>query len=131
MPLDVESDILTALQTGGHGTIDTDLHRGPYTDEPGVPDACIFVMASGGPEPMRFFGEQAVIKQRRVQVQVRSAVDAYNTGRTLAEALQDSLEKGETASYISWTPLGPPAYVGQDDRKRHRWSLNLLVRYSE
>jgi hypothetical protein len=125
-------DIASALADAGLGTLGTDLFYGPVRDGKGAdkaPDAAIFVLEVGGFDPVPDLGGANApdLRERSVQVRVRSAREGYSAGHTTAQAAFTAIHKQHPAAYVSWE-AGEPIYIERDESGRHHWSINTFVR---
>jgi hypothetical protein len=66
------------------------------------------------------------LRQRRVQIMIRSGREGYTAGETKAGDVFDALHKQESGSYVSWL-CDDPIYTKIDNSGRHMWSVNLTV----
>lgn len=122
-------DIATALSDAGLGTLATDLFYGPVRDGAQVPDAALFVLETGGFQPVPDIGgaSAADLRERSVQLRVRSAQRDYSGGYATAQSAWGAVHKQQPAGYVSWE-AGEPLFVETDESGRHHWSINVLVR---
>ena len=127
-----EVDIVGVLAAAGLGAAGTDIFEGPVRDQKDViPDAAIFAMQTGGVVTPFFGGPNGEDEHDgRVQVNVRSAKDDYETGRATAAAVRDALHKQAPVGYAGWW-ADEPTYIETDQKKRSRWSVNIRVLYDE
>lgn len=91
-----------------------------------VPQLGVFVMQSGGPPPSPYMGQAESWFVSRVQVTVRSDVNAYGLGVALARALHARAHLNTPAGY-TFCKAGEaePAYLGTDEEGAHRWAFNF------
>ncbi len=122
-------DIAAALVAASLGTLGTDLFYGPVQDSGQVPNAVIFVLNVGGFAPVPDMGgaDAPDLRERSVQVRVRSEKAAYTAGEAIAQAVWEAIHKRQPAGYVSWE-AGEPIYIERDESGRHHWSINTLVR---
>jgi hypothetical protein len=128
---DVVTDVATKIQTDGHGTLGTDLFKGPLRAErataPLVPRIAIFVSgAAGGLPPVGIGGDPNRYRSAPVLVKIRHAVQA--TGRALAMAIYNSLADGTLSGYINVDLDGSsPRFLRQDENGAYEWSINATA----
>lgn len=131
MPAQIEVDMVAALAAAGLGlTTGTNLFYGPMRDGDGDPDALVTVLLSGSYafQPVYGGADAPDLKPLSVQVRVRSAIEDYTGGSTLAQAVVEALHKRETGSAnVSWLVQSAPLFLGIDNKGRHGWSINILA----
>jgi hypothetical protein len=120
----VEEIIATRLQTGGYGTLATNL----FIDfMPPMPQDCIAVTAYGGPPPVLGIGQQAPLYDIvRVQVKIRKASpgDALSACESIYDYLQGSAPTGVVfIRAVNSRGL----YLGKDANNLTTYSLNFEV----
>ena len=120
----VQEIIATRLQTGGYGTLATNL----FIDfMPPMPQDCIAVTAYSGPPPVRGIGQQAPIYDIvRVQVKIRKASpgDALSACESIYDYLQGSAPTGVVfIRAVNSRGL----YLGKDANNLTTYSLNFEV----
>jgi hypothetical protein len=107
--------------------------------EGAVPGLSVFVTSTGGPPPLPYMGPVANAGSMyfsNIQVNVRSAPKQQAAGIDLARAIRDTLHRATVpmaggGSYLFCTVKeSQPNYLGTDATGRHRWSINLDLRYS-
>lgn len=129
MSIPIEVDVAARLAAAGLGlTLNTNLFYGPLGDGGGLPDLAVSVHNSGGyPREPDLGGPSAPdLIPLTVQIHVRSAANSYDAGSTLMQAVCDAVHKQESgAANVSWL-LQSSAYIGADNKGRHRWSVNFL-----
>jgi len=120
----VQEIVATRLQTGGYGTLATNL----FIDfMPPMPYDCIAVTAYGGPPPVRGIGETATLYDIvRVQVKIRKASpgDALTAVDQIYEYLQGSAPSG--IIFIR-AVNSRGLYLGKDANNNTTYSLNFEV----
>jgi len=129
-------DVATYLAAQGFGTIGTDLfHCAPKPPGGGIPDACIFVLDSGGPAPDPYFrvgGASASFYRVGVQVRVRAAVGQSAAGKERARDVLTALHLAAIAGYTAvHAQTSAPLYLGRDDTEHDEWSVNCSVWFKE
>lgn len=97
----------------------------PY-NEGSVPQLAVFVLQNGGPAPEPYMGQGESWHVTRVQVTVRSEVNAYGAGHALARALHARAHLNTPAGYaFCKASESDPIYVGTDDENAHLFVFNL------
>jgi hypothetical protein len=128
---DIVANVATKIQTDGHGTLGTDLFKGPVraerTASPAVPRTATFVSGStGGPPPAGIGGDVNRYRSAVAIVRVRHA--SLATGRTLAQSIYNSLAVGTLSGYINLNMDGSgPRFLGQDENGAYEWAMNLTA----
>lgn len=127
--MSVVDDVATVLQTAGIGTIGTDLFRGPERPADGthIPQDCVFVSpGSAGQPPEGVSGNLTAVQYAPVQVVVRNL--DFSTGDALALLVHTTLGVATIASSIGHVvEQGHPNFLGVDEDRLYRWSINLTV----
>lgn len=97
----------------------------------GVPDAAVFVLATGGPPPQGSFGQTEKLLTHRVQVVVRGAPGDYTSAGDVARAVCTRLHDFVPAGWLyARAQESEPLYMGEDEAGRHEWSTNVeLLRH--
>jgi len=131
---DIESVVISVLETLPDLAEGTNLFEGPVrpiSEQGVVPATAVFVIASGGPDPIHYQdGSDATASYReaRVQVFVRSKPKAYGTGKSLSRRAYKQLEKAQPTGVIGIRAAqAAPIYVGQEEDGSDIWSLNFVV----
>lgn len=91
------------------------------------PHRAVTVLQTGGDAPNGFMdGLGTDYRRLRFQVRVRSDVGDYQSGRTLAESIWQSLQRANlTTSYVKCVMVNSaPLFWGRDDKDHYEWSLN-------
>lgn len=120
-----ESDVATALQSAGCGTVGTSILAGPERPvSQGVPVEVIFCsQRAGGPPIMTF---KATIYVLRVRVIIRAAPGDYVAGTARAAAALVALHRRIISGYIGCIVLqSAPEYNGANDTGQLRWSFDV------
>ena len=110
----------------------TNLFRGPASPvrgAPARPSTCVFLVETGGPAPLsRAGGVETEEFYAQIQILVRS--ESYSTGRALARSVLQNSTYEDLTDYIEVTTLeSEPNYLGQDDERHHRWTINVEMWY--
>lgn len=88
----------------------------------------VFVLQNGGAPKLPYLGQTESWHVTRVQVTVRSPVNAFATGEALARALQARAHLATPPGYTYVIATeSDPMYLGTDDDGAHRFSFNLDV----
>lgn len=91
-----------------------------------VPQLAVFVLQSGGTAPQPYLGQGQSWHVSRVQVTVRSEVNAYDAGHALARALHARAHLSTPAGFtFCQAAESDPTYVGTDDENAHLFVFNL------
>lgn len=101
---------------------------GPERAVEGVaPQLAVFVLQSGGPPPETYLGQGGdAWVVTRVQVKVRSRVDAFQAGEALARALWLKAHAATVAGYVSCMAVeADPLYLGINDHGYHLHAFNI------
>lgn len=99
-----------------------------------VPNELINVLQTGGPPPMPFMGSapNKNVKIARVQVTVRSKLDNFGDGEALARGILQKLHLVVLDGYTDvMAQETEPNYLGEDERRIHRWTMNFAMRSVE
>lgn len=130
-----DSAVASLLVTAGQGVLGSTLFLGPVRPpSAGVPHKAIFCLATGGASPLTHSMNNAGpdIKRASVQVRVRSNVNDFSGGQTVARAVWSALQRAVFAGYMSITCReSEPVYLGQDDTEHHEWSVNVETQREE
>lgn len=136
MPVPDETAV-TLLDGASIGLIrGENLFRGPVRDaderQGGVPDCAVFVLVTGGPEPVRCVngnqGPRLLYETLQVFVRsdVQSAEKSFAEGQDLARNVWNALEAANATDFIKFdAQQSGPIYIGVDDTEHHRWSINI------
>lgn len=93
-----------------------------------IPRECVFVLQSGGDQPMPYMGQPESFYVSRVQVSVRSPLNSFARGEQLARFLHARAHLATPPGYTSVMAVeSEPLYVGTDDEGGHRHVFNLDV----
>lgn len=129
-----DTDVV-ALLTGSLGLVaGTNLFAGPVrAPGTGVPDKAVFVLATGGAPPIPYMDGTLQDYQRSiVQIRVRSDLEDFPTGQTLARSVRDFLHKITGTSYTDIRVRETePNYLGPDELGHHEWSVNLEMEHRQ
>lgn len=120
----VQEIIATYLQTGGYGTLATNL----FIDfMPPLPYDCTSVTAYGGPPPVRGIGQKAPLYDIvRVQIKVRKAVPG--DAQTAIDQIYSYLEGSTPAGLVFVRAVNSRGlYLGKDANNLTIYSLNFEV----
>lgn len=123
----VQETIATYLQTGGYGTLATNL----FIDfMPPLPYDCTAVTAYGGPPPVRGIGQTSRLYDIvRVQVKVRKA--SPGDALTAIESIYTYLEGSRPSGLVFVRAVNSRAlYLGKDANNLTTYSLNFEVLYA-
>jgi hypothetical protein len=127
--MSVLTDLATRLDDAGVATLDTNLFRGRFPNEP---DECIALQTFGEPEPRIRNNEYLAADERfNVQVAVRSLYQ--RAAETLADSAWDAIQfRSETLTSGRYYPYAratsTPSFIGVDDRGRHVLRFDVQVR---
>lgn len=143
-------DLATALAAGGsitlpdppggsvavgYGSAPKNILSGPERDSDNfVTNQLINVLQTGGPPALPYLGvaPSEVLYLVRVQVLVRSQLDDFAGGEALARGAFAKLHLVELAGYIDVRAQeSAPTYLGADERRLHRWSMNFAMRFKQ
>ena len=108
----------------------------PADPASGVPEAAVFVRASGGAAPEPYFvgpsGAKTSWWRPSVQVVVRGNKDAEDTARQLASTIRTTLHRTTLTGYMSCLVReSAPVEVGNDDDGHPLFTLNVELWYKE
>lgn len=101
---------------------------GAVAEQPFTPHKAVFCLATGGPAPISFVRRNTGpdVKRSTVQVRVRSEVNEFGNGQTLARGVWTALQRVVVTGYMSITVReSEPVYLGEDATNHHEWSINL------
>lgn len=114
-------DIASYLQTGGYGTVGTNLFKGEVPA--GAPDTCVCVWEYPGLGDILTSAGVAA-EQPRVQVGVRYST-GYEDARKRAESIRQYLDLADTTinscRYLWIHPLRPPVHLPPKDAHDLPW----------
>lgn len=114
-------EIGTHLQTGGIGTLGTNLFLGMMPD---TPDACVAVYEYPGGQGEYVLGTSMTqIERPKFQVMARAAEDDYASARSKIQdvyTLLDAVVETDLSSkrYHRISAIAPPFFVERDSKKR-------------
>lgn len=109
-------------------TLGTNLFEGPERAPCDTVDhLSVFALASGGAQPLPYLGGGGLSwVTTRVQVTVRSDIDDFERGQSLARALHGRLHAQSLTGYAYVLALeGDPVYLGFQSSSFHRWAMNF------
>lgn len=116
-------------------TLGTNLFYGPMREpDTTIPEQAVFCVNEGGPPPQAFmsYATHGSFKRAFVRVDVRSTLDAFNTGEALAHACARRLMFATLTGYVSCKVLSSqPDYLGSDERGVHGWSFIVELAWRE
>ena len=121
-------DLAVYVQTGGHGTIGTDLFRDHL---PESPDACIAILsAPGGPSEWAFGSEALKWERPNVSIWIRKARFEKDLCRTFANTVYRYVGRiqAETINgtvYHFAHMLGAPFWLKDDQNERPIFIMNV------
>ena len=109
---------------------------------PFIPDQAIFIRTQGGLNPNEYLdGRNGVSTYRIVdaKVRVRSPVNQYDTGSTLAESAWRSMQACSVASlstastqYVRVTCFeSAPYYLGINDQEQDEWEFTVRAEFKK
>ena len=91
-----------------------------------VPDFAVFVLAAPGQQPEDYCGSTDNFHRFQLDVLVRSEAGMWSQGDELAREISDHLRLTTPAGYVKIDALSSmPAYAGEDDARRHRFTLGV------
>lgn len=99
----------------------------------GVPNAAVFVRASGGAPPVPNMGSAGASSTwyPRVQVIVRGDVNGEDTARALANLIRETLHRATLTGYVSCLVVdSSPIELGKDTGGHPLFSLNVELWYT-
>lgn len=125
---DAETITAAFLVAQGHGTLGTDIFRGPVI-EPGLnmPIKALFVVAHDGPPAQRRMGTaRKSWKRPTVEIFVRSEPEDRDAGRNLALAVLSSLDKVDIPNTVGqFISESAPRYIERDRLNNHLWLVKI------
>ena len=125
-------DFLTTKAAGGVAlTKGTNLFVGFARRQDATPSPSVFALNTGGPPPLPYLngGRRADVRAM-VQVMVRSAVNDFETGETIAREVLAWLHQQTVPGYVAVLARdSQPAFLGEDSNNHYMWSLNLECQY--
>ncbi|WP_368667067.1 minor capsid protein [Myxococcus sp. AB056] len=97
-----------------------------------VPDRAVALVVTGGVAPVPYVGAgRSAYLSPGCQVRIRSAREDFQGGQLLAFALFAVLHQTSHISRVSArAEESAPVYLGMDGADRHRWVINVLLRYA-
>lgn len=121
--MSVMDDIASYLQTGGAGTVGTDIFKGNMPDSP---DECLAVYAYAGDVPDKSID----IERPSVQIKTRAltAGDALDLAEQALAVLHKATSQtinGVLYYYISANQS--PAHLGRDEKGRYMYAVNFNI----
>ena len=121
--------VATALQTAGLGTVGTNIFVGGKLPPSAlVPNACIFCLAIGGPQPMKYMGSSDSFYEKDVQIIIRGDRNAINAARTKARAVMTEMQESGIGGYTGNFCLeSEPNYLGLDDQEMPVFTINVRL----
>lgn len=139
MSADPGGDIRAVLTAAGIGlTEGTNLFDGPEQPEStGMPHAAAFVLPYGGAPTVAFLGGTTEERFPLVQILYRSDPDDYNGGEETARDIRDAIHHVSIARAVGGTytdctvQSSAPLYIGIDEHRRHRWTINAELWHRE
>lgn len=91
----------------------------------GVPDLAVFIQEGAGiVEP--YVNDRFDFFRHSLQVLVRSDCGGFEAGEAVARALLLRLHRSRPTGYVTvLSQQAGPTYLGEDDKRRSRWSINV------
>lgn len=91
----------------------------------GVPDLAVFIQEGAGVvEP--YVNDRFDFFRHSLQVLVRSDCGGFEAGEAVARALLLRLHRSQPTGYVTvLSQQAGPTYLGEDDKRRSRWSINV------
>ena len=132
-----DSDVVDVLDAAAIGlTRNTNLWPGKARAAvPGtVPIESVWVMETGGPEPINYCDGATTpqLREPTVQIMVRGDPRDWHGGRVLADAVWDAIHDNPPAGYIAARCMQPtPLVLGEDENGNPLWSVNVRLIISE
>jgi hypothetical protein len=130
--LDIANTIAAAV---GSLTVGVNLFTGPLPEVgDGIPALCVAVHTWGGDPPTVYKdgGVGTNLNAHATQVFVRSQAEDYDSGKTIADAAYNAVRKSTPANTIGTEADQSAAlYLGEDDNRRHLWSINITTYKNE
>lgn len=90
-----------------------------------VSDCAAFIQAFQGAAPEPYINNRSDFWRFAVQVLVRSESARFAEGEELARHVVAKLHRAPPAGYVTCLAQSAPAWLGEDESRRHRWSLNF------
>lgn len=127
MATDHASTVKGLLDTAGV----SDVYRGLMREGPTIPDQAVFVETTGGFAPEGLFGSS--IDVPTVQIVVRGTADGKrDEAHAVARACYDAVDYVVPTGYIACRPVqSGPISIGQDDKDRYIFSINIALEIHE
>lgn len=108
--------------------------------KPNFPDQAVTIREYGGLMPHGYLdGSTQTYRRTDVQIRVRAPVNGYTTGKALAEAVWQAMNRpnlasfsfgasGASVAYIRIQPLqSAPVFMGENDVEQPEWSINVRL----
>lgn len=106
------------------------LFKGPLRPVPApAPNSAVFVLATGGPEPLAFVGDGFEEFTTNVQIRIRYQ-GYYSEGDALSRCIRDAIQRFPVSADVFDVRLSnsAPLYLGlDDDSSSYEWVVNLTV----
>lgn len=91
-----------------------------------VPDFAVFAQNVTAAAPTPYVNDRFDFSRFVVQLLVRSAPGGFTQGELLARNILARLHREKPTGYVTClAQQAGPAYLGEDEGRRHRWSLNF------
>jgi len=120
-------DIVAVLVAAGLGVAGQTVFSGQPTDIAEAPPIEVFVFSSGGVQ-MPYMGSGDSLKSPRLRAQVRSRT--YLAGELHANEIAALIDGHPSPGYAGWR-ADLPIPMPKDGLGRFRWSIPILVQYTE
>lgn len=97
-----------------------------------IPDRAVALIVTGGTGPVPYLGSGRVVCfSPGCQVRIRSDREDYQGGQFLTLAVFAVLDQSPHVTGIgARSEESAPLYLGTDGADRHRWVVNLNLRYA-
>lgn len=95
-----------------------------------IPHEAVFCLGTGGlvDEPFQDGGLKTALKRPAVTIRIRSNLDDFDGGLSLANDVFDAIDKTPPTGYIEARAANSqPNYLRQDDVGHHEWTINVSL----
>lgn len=128
------SDLVSYLANHGLGlTLGENLFSAPMvrSDAPSVDTLAVAIIDTGGHPPENYLGGKSALLTATVQVRIRSEIEDYSGGLTLAQNVWEAVHLQSIAGYVLVEcEESAPNYIGPDKAGRHLFTFNVELTYS-
>lgn len=132
---DPAADAVTAMtgQTlGGVALVSgTNLFSSGMRPDDYVTAPAVFCLTTGGAGPIAYLnGNRAGMQRAALQTIIRGGVGDFSGGETLARAVYAALHLLTPSGYVLFSAReSAPVYLGDDEKNRGQWTINLECLY--